>query len=209
MGAEVEVLKGDWRRAIRPSEVEARLRKDKDHTIKAILAVQVDTASGAYNDIEAIGKAIKASGHPALFMVDAVASLGCMPFQMDAWGIDVAMSGSQKGLMAPPGLGCVAANNRAREVQKTAGLRTPYWDWTAREGAEHYQKYAGTAPVHLLFALRQAIDMLLAEKLENVFLRHRLLAETVGRAVGVWPKARCSASTSPNPPSDRIRSRPW
>src|SRR3954465_2171047 len=81
MGAEVEVLKGDWRRAIRPAEVEARLRQDKAHTIKAVLAVQVDTASGAYNDIEAIGKAIKASGHPALFMVDAVASLGCMPFE--------------------------------------------------------------------------------------------------------------------------------
>jgi len=109
MGADVEVLKGDWRRAIRPAEVEARLRQDKDHKIKAILAVQVDTASGAYNDIEAIGKAIKATGHPALFMVDAVASLGCMPFEMDAWGVDVAMSGSQKGLMAPPGLGFVAA----------------------------------------------------------------------------------------------------
>jgi alanine-glyoxylate transaminase/serine-glyoxylate transaminase/serine-pyruvate transaminase len=186
MGAEVEVLKGDWRRAVRPSEVEARLKLDKDHRIKAILAVQVDTASGAVNDIEAIGKAIKAAGHPALFMVDAVASLGCMPFEMDAWGVDVAMSGSQKGLMAPPGLGFVAANDRARDVHKSAGLRTPYWDWTEREGSEHYQKYAGTAPVHLLFALRQSIDMLLDEKLENVFLRHRLLAEAVRRAVGVW-----------------------
>ena len=85
-------------------------------SIKAILVVQVDTASGVVNDIEAIGKAIKAAGHPALFMVDAVASLGCMPFEMDAWGVDVAMSGSQKGLMTPPGLGFVAANDRAREV---------------------------------------------------------------------------------------------
>src|SRR5438046_1662218 len=186
MGAEVEVLKGDWRRAIRPAEVESRLRQDKHHAIKAILAVQVDTASGAYNDIEAIGKAIKAAGHPALFMVDAGASLGCMPFEMDAWGVDVAMSGSQKGLMAPPGLGFVAANDRAREVHKTAGLRTPYWDWTEREGPEHYRKYAGTAPVHLLFALRQALDMLYAEGLENVFLRHRLLAEAVRRSVAVW-----------------------
>src|SRR6202161_485539 len=186
MGAEVEVLEGDWRRAIRPAEVEARLRQDKDHSIKAILAVQVDTASGAFNDIEAIGKAIKAAGHPALFMVDAVASLGCMPFEMDAWGIDVAMSGSQKGLMAPPGLGLVAAHDRAPDGDKTAGLRTPSWDWTEREGAEHYRKYAGTAPVHLLFALRQSIDMLFAEKLENVFLRHRLLAEAVRRAVAVW-----------------------
>jgi alanine-glyoxylate transaminase / serine-glyoxylate transaminase / serine-pyruvate transaminase len=186
MGADVEVLKGDWRRAIRPAEVEARLRQDKNHEIKAILAVQVDTASGAYNDIEAIGKAIKATGHPALFMVDAVASLGCMPFEMDAWGVDVAMSGSQKGLMTPPGLGFVAANDRAREVHKKANLRTPYWDWTERDGIEHYRKYAGTAPIHLLFALRQAVDMLFAEKLENTFLRHRLLAEAVRRAVAVW-----------------------
>src|SRR5437868_344806 len=124
MGAEVEVLKGDWRRAIRPAEVEARLRQDKDHAIKAILAVQVDTASGAYNDIEAIGKAIKASGHPALFMVDAVASLGCMPFEMDAWGIDVAMSRSHEGLMTPPGLGFVAGNDRARQGDKTATRST-------------------------------------------------------------------------------------
>src|SRR3982075_4662342 len=182
MGADVEVLKGDWRRAIRAGEVEARLRADKGHTIKAILAVQVDTASGACNDIEAIGKAVKASGHPALFMVDAVASLGCMPFEMDQWGIDVTMSGSQKGLMTPPGLGFVAANDRAREVHKTANLRTPYWDWTDREGEQHYQKYAGTPPEHLLFGVRQALDMLFEEGLDNVFRRHWLLAEGGGGA---------------------------
>ena len=186
MGAEVEVLKGDWRRAIRPAEVEARLRQDKSHSIKAVLAVQVDTASGAFNDIEAIGKAIKAAGHPALYMVDTVASLGCMPFEMDAWGVDVAMSGSQKGLMTPPGLGFVAASDRAREVHRHANMRTPYWDWTERDGPEHYRKYAGTAPVHLLFALRQAINMLFEEGLENAHLRHRLLAEAVRRAVGTW-----------------------
>ena len=112
---------------------------------------QIDTASGVVNDIAAIGQAIRAAGHDALLMVDAVASLGCMPFEMDAWGVDVAMSGSQKGMMTPPGLGFVAANDRAREVHKTAGLRTPYWDWTDREGDQHYQKYAGTPPEHLLF----------------------------------------------------------
>jgi alanine-glyoxylate transaminase / serine-glyoxylate transaminase / serine-pyruvate transaminase len=186
MGAEVEVLKGDWRRAVRPDDVEARLRADKRREIKAILLAQVDTASGVFNDVEAIGKAIRAAGHPALFMVDAVASLGCMPFEMDKWGIDVAMSGSQKGLMTPPGLGFVAANDRAQAVHKTANLRTPYWDWSEREGTEHYRKYAGTAPVHLLFALRQAIDMLFEERLDNVFRRHQLLAEAVRRAVAVW-----------------------
>ncbi|SFL36289.1 alanine-glyoxylate transaminase / serine-glyoxylate transaminase / serine-pyruvate transaminase [Bradyrhizobium sp. NFR13] len=186
MGVEVQSLKGDWNRAIRPAEVEATLRQDTRHEIKAVLAVQIDTASGAFNDIEAIGKAIKAAGHPALFMVDTVASLGCMPFEMDAWGIDVAMSGSQKGLMTPPGLGYVAANDRAREIHKTANLRTPYWDWTERDGDEHYRKHSGTAPVHLMFAQRQAIDMLFDEKLVNVFQRHRLLAEAVRRAVAVW-----------------------
>jgi alanine-glyoxylate transaminase / serine-glyoxylate transaminase / serine-pyruvate transaminase len=186
MGAEVEVLKGDWRRAVRPEEVEARLARDKEHTIKAILVAQIDTASGVVNDIEAIGKAIRAVGHPALYMVDTVASLGCMPFSMDDWGIDVAMSGSQKGLMTPPGLGFVATNDRAFDVHKRANMRTPYWDWTEREGTEHYRKYAGTAPVHLLFGLRQAIDMLFEEGLDNAFTRHRLLAEAVRRAVGVW-----------------------
>src|SRR6201994_1356835 len=171
MGAEVEVLKGDWHSAIRPAAVEARLRQDKSHSIKAVLAVQVDTASSAYNDIEAIGKAIRASGHPALYMVDTVASLGCMPFQMDAWGVDVAMSGSQKGLMTPPGLGFVAANDRAQEVHKKANMRTPYWCWTEREGTEHYRRYAGTAPVHLLLAMRKAGDMLVAEGVGNVFRR--------------------------------------
>src|SRR5260370_765923 len=173
MGAEVEVLKGDWRRAIRPSEVEERLRQDQDPNIKAILAGPVHTPSRPSNSIPANANAIKAAGHPALFMVDAVASLACMPFEMDAWGVDVAMSGSQKGLMAPPGLGFVAANDRAREVHKTAGLRTPYWDWTEREGSEHYPKYAGTAPVHLLFPLRQATAILLDEHPDNVFPPHR------------------------------------
>jgi alanine-glyoxylate transaminase/serine-glyoxylate transaminase/serine-pyruvate transaminase len=186
MGAEVEVLNGDWRRAVRAEEVEARLRKDKDHTIKAIVVAQIDTASGVVNDIEAIGKAIKRSGHPALYMVDTVASLACMPFEMDKWGVDVAMSGSQKGLMTPPGLGFVAANDRAQAVHKTANMRTPYWCWTEREGTEHYRRYAGTAPVHLLFALRQAIDMIFAEGLPNVFRRHELLGEAVRRAVAVW-----------------------
>jgi alanine-glyoxylate transaminase / serine-glyoxylate transaminase / serine-pyruvate transaminase len=186
MGAEVEVLKGDWRRAVRPDEVEARLRADKDHEIKAILVAQIDTASGVVNDIQAIGNAVKAAGHPALYMVDAVASLACMPFEMDKWGIDVAMSGSQKGLMTPPGLGFVAASDKAKNAHKSADMRTPYWDWTEREGTEHYRRYAGTAPVHLLFAMRQAVDMLFAEGLENVFERHRLLAEAVRRAVAVW-----------------------
>ena len=188
LGVDVEVLKCDWHRAVRPAEVEARLREDKSGTIKAILAVQIDTSSGVANDIAAVGRVIKAARHDALFMVDTVASLGCVPFEMDAWGVDVALSGSQKGLMAPPGLSFVAASNRAREVHQKAGLRTPYWDWTARDGESHYQKYAGTPPEHLMFALRQALDMLFEEGIDNVYLRHRLLAEAVRRAVAEWRK---------------------
>src|SRR3954464_11702884 len=189
MGAEVEILKGGMRRAVRPAEVEAHLKADKakgGKTIKAVLVAQVDTASGVVNDIAAIGQAIRAAGPDALLMVGAVASLGCMPFEMDAWGVDVAMSGSQKGMMTPPGLGFVVANDRAREMHKTAGLRTPYWDWTDREGELHYLKYCGTPPEHLLFGLRQALDLLFEEGLDNVHRRHRLLAEAVRRAVGVW-----------------------
>jgi alanine-glyoxylate transaminase/serine-glyoxylate transaminase/serine-pyruvate transaminase len=186
LGADVEVLEGGWQRAVRPDEVEARLRADTERSIKAILVAQVDTASGVVNDIEAIGKAIRAAGHDALFMVDAVASLGCMPFEMDAWSVDVAMAGSQKGLMSPPGLGFVAANERARLAHQQAGLRTPYWDWTARDGKIHYQRYAGTPPEHLMFALRAALDMIFTEGLDAIFLRHRLLAEAVRRAVAVW-----------------------
>jgi alanine-glyoxylate transaminase / serine-glyoxylate transaminase / serine-pyruvate transaminase len=193
LGAEVEILPGDFRRAVRPDAVEARLKADAKGAISAILVTQVDTASGVVNDIEAIGQAIRAAGHHALLMVDAVASLACMPFEMDAWGVDVAMSGSQKGLMTPPGLGFVAAGPRARAAHARATMRTRYWDWTAREGELHYHKYAGTPPQHLLFALRAALDLILAEGLEHVFRRHRLLAEATRRAVGTWAEGQAIA----------------
>jgi alanine-glyoxylate transaminase/serine-glyoxylate transaminase/serine-pyruvate transaminase len=186
LGAEAEVLPGDFRRAVRPGQVEARLKRDGARAIKAVLVVQVDTASGVVNDIPAIAGAIRAAGHDALLMVDTVASLGCMPFEMDAWGVDVAMAAAQKGLMTPPGLAFVAAGPRARAAHRRAGLRTPYWDWTAREGEEHYHKYAGTAPVHLLFALRAALDLLFAEGLETAFARHRLLAGAAHAAIAAW-----------------------
>jgi alanine-glyoxylate transaminase / serine-glyoxylate transaminase / serine-pyruvate transaminase len=186
LGAEVEILPGDFRRAVKPEAVEARLKADARREIKAILVAQIDTASGVINDIKAIAEAVRAAGHDALLMVDAVASLGCVPFEMDAWGVDVAMAGSQKGLMTPPGLGFTAAGPRAREAHKKANLRSPYWDWTLRDGELHYQKYAGTPPEHLLFALRAALDLIFAEGLQNVFHRHRLLAEATRRAVGTW-----------------------
>ena len=193
MGAEIEVLPQDIRRAVDPAAVEARLRKDDSHAIKAIMVVQIDTASGVVNDLAAIRKAIDAAKHPALLMVDTVASLGCMPFEMDAWGIDVAMAGSQKGLMTPPGIALVAANDKAKAAHKTAGMRTLYWDWTAREGGEHYNKYCGTPPMHTVFGLRKAIDMIFAEGLENVHRRHALLAEATRRAVMRWEEGQVLA----------------
>jgi alanine-glyoxylate transaminase/serine-glyoxylate transaminase/serine-pyruvate transaminase len=186
LGLEVETLPGSWRRAVGPAALEMRLRDDRAGRIKAVLVVQVDTASGVVNDIPAIRRAIDAAGHDALLMVDAIASLATMPFEMDAWRVDVAVAGSQKGLMTPPGLSFVAAGRKGLAAHRSAGLRTRYWDWTERDGEQHYQKYCGTPPEHLLFGLRKALDLLLEEGLDNVFRRHRLLAEAVRRAVEVW-----------------------
>jgi len=186
LGIEVEVLPGGWRRAVDAGALEARLRADTSHEIKAVLVVQIDTASSVVNDIPALRRAIEAAGHPALYMVDAIASLATMPFEMDDWGVDVAVTGSQKGLMTPPGLSFVAAGERAVAVHPQAGLRTAYWDWTRREGKVHYNKFCGTPPEHMLFGLRKSFDMLFEEGLENVIERHRLLAGAVHRAAEVW-----------------------
>lgn len=193
MGAEVEVLHQSGRKAVDPDAVTARLVADTRHTIKAIMVVQIDTATGVVNDLPAIRRAIDSAGHPALLMVDTVASLGTMPFEMDAWGVDVAMAGSQKGLMTPPGLAFVAAGPKAMAAHKSAGMRTMYWDWTFRDGPEHYQKYCGTPPEHTVFGLRKAIDILLAEGLESAFRRHALLAEATRRAVAKWAEGQILA----------------
>lgn len=189
LGLDVDVLEGDWRKAVDPTRLEARLKEDTEGTIAAILVVQVDTASGVWNDIAALRQAIDAAGHKALFMVDTMASLGCIPFDMDGWAVDVALTGSQKGLMTPPGLSFVAAGPRAVEAHGTADLRVNYLDWTFRNGPAHYQKYCGTPPEHLLFAFRAALDLIDKEGLENVWRRHSLLAEATRRAVGEWSRA--------------------
>jgi alanine-glyoxylate transaminase/serine-glyoxylate transaminase/serine-pyruvate transaminase len=186
LGIEMEVLPAPARRAIDPNMVEARLRADDGHGIKAVLCVQVDTASSLYNDIAAIRAAIDAAGHPALFMVDVIASQGCMRYEMDAWGVDVTVGGSQKGLMTPPGLGFNWANEKALAAHRSADLRTQYWDWSLRRERPHYRKYCGTAPIHHIFALRAALDILNAEGLENIWKRHRTLANGVRAAVEAW-----------------------
>jgi alanine-glyoxylate transaminase/serine-glyoxylate transaminase/serine-pyruvate transaminase len=205
LGVKVEVLKGNVRRAVDPAAVTQRLAADTAREIKAVLVVQIDTASGIVNDIAAIRRAIDAAGHPALLMVDCVASLGCMPFEMDAWGIDVAMAGSQKGLMTPPGLAFVAANERAHAAHQRADLRTRYWDWTFRQGQVHYQKYGGTPPEHLLFGLRKALDLLLDEGLERAARRHALLAEATRQAVGRWAEGQVLAFNA-TVPAERANS---
>ena len=199
LGVEMEVLEAEPQRAVSPEALEQRLRADSAGEIKAILVVQVDTASGIVNDIPALGAAIEASGHGALFMVDAIASLGSMPFEMDDWGVDVAVAGAQKGLMMTPGLSFIAARERALAAHANAGLRTRYWDWTVREGDLHYMKYCGTPPVHLLFGLRKSLDMLFEEGLENAFRRHELLAGATQAAVGRWSQGGALAFNVPEP----------
>ncbi len=188
LGLEVEVLPGAWDRGVDPARLEERLKRDTAHEIAAILVVQVDTASGVWNDIASLRKAIDAAAHPALYMVDTIASLACMPFEMDAWGVDVALTGSQKGLMSPPGLSFVAASPKADAAHETADLRTNYTDWTFRQGPEHYQKYCGTPPEHLLFAFRRAVELIQEEGLEQVWHRHARLAEATRRAIAAWSK---------------------
>jgi alanine-glyoxylate transaminase / serine-glyoxylate transaminase / serine-pyruvate transaminase len=187
LGCEVEVLHARPRCPVDPGAVEARLRADRGHEIRAVLVVQIDTASGVWNDIAAIRRAIDAAGHPALYMVDTIASLGCVPYEMDEWGVDVTVGGSQKGLMVPPGLGFVWAGEKAIAAHAKADMRTPYWDWTARmaEGA-HYYRYCGTAPVQHIHALREALDMIFDEGLEAVWARHQVFADATRAAVEAW-----------------------
>ena len=146
-----------------------------------------DTASSARNDVPAVRAALDATDHPALLMVDCIASMGCEPFEMDAWGVDVTLAASQKGLMTPPGLGFVWPGPRALEAHATADMRTRYWDWTFRlqEGPQ-YLRFCGTAPVSHVFAIREALAMIDEEGLENRWRRHHVLASAVRAAVDAW-----------------------
>jgi alanine-glyoxylate transaminase/serine-glyoxylate transaminase/serine-pyruvate transaminase len=186
-GLQVEMITARPGRAIDPAVVEERLRRDTAHEISAILMVHVDTASSVRNDVAAIRRAIDAAGHPALLMVDCIASLGCEPFEMDAWGVDVTIAASQKGLMTPPGLGLVWAGPRALDAHASADMRTRYWDWTYRtEDGPYYLRFCGTPPVSQLFGLREALRMIGEEGLEERWARHAALADAVRAAVDVW-----------------------
>ena len=189
LGLLVEVIEGDWRHAIDPGQVEAHLRRDRSGRIKAVLAVQVDTGTGIANDIAAIRAAIDAAGHPALLVADTIASLAAMPFDMDSWGVDVAIAASQKALMCPPGLAILTASDRALERSATLTRRQRYWDWTFRRGDEFYMQFCGTMPEHLFFGLREALDIVAEQGLPAICRRHALLAGAVHRAVEVWAEA--------------------
>jgi len=167
------------------TRAEAALRAEPQ--ARAVMVTHVDTATSAKNDVAAIRRLMDDLGHPGLLMVDCIASLGCDEFRMDAWGVDVMIAASQKGLMTPPGLGLVFFSDKAKEAAKTSDLRSPYWDWAPRSDAQYfYENWYGTAPTHHLFGLREAVTMIHEEGLENVWARHAKLASAVWAAAGAW-----------------------
>ena len=187
MGVQVEVMDFGKSDPVDMGRVEARLREDKAGRIKAVFTTHVDTSSSVLTDIPALRAAIDAAGHPALLGVDCIASLGCDAYHMDAWGVDLTVAASQKGLMTPPGMSFVWFSEKARAAGADADLRTPYWDWRGRaEPAEFWQYWAGTAPTHHLFGLREALSMLHEEGLPNVWARHEVLARAVWAAFDAW-----------------------
>ncbi len=189
LNLQIETLPGDWRRAIRPEAVEKRLKQDKEGIIKGVLLVHTETATGITCDIPSIRASIDITGHPALLVVDTVAAVGTTDYRMDEWGVDITVGASQKGLMMAPGLGIIAANERALKAHDQCSMPRSYWDWKTRMEAEHYRKFCGTAPQLMVFGLREALDMLFEEGLETVFERHRVLARATQIAVEVWGQA--------------------
>ncbi len=189
-GLSVETITAEPGRAVEPASVEARLRADRAGEIAAVLIAHADTASSVRNDIASIRAAIDAAGHGALLMVDAIATIGCEPFEMDDWGVDVTVGASQTGLMGPPGLSFVWAGRRAHAAHASAGMRTRYWDWTARsEDGPYYRRFCGTPPVSHLYGLREALRMVADEGMEARWRRHRALANAVRAAVEAWEPA--------------------
>lgn len=187
LGAEVELIDFGRRTALDANRVADALAADKEYRIKAVLAVCVDTATGIRNDVAALRSALDAAGHPALLMADCIASLGCDPFEMDGWGVDVTLAASQKGLMSPPGLGFLWVGERARAARDRLDGVGPYWDWRPRIDPQgFYQHFGGTAPTHHLFALRAALDMIAEEGLEAIWARHATLARAVWAAAETW-----------------------
>ena len=188
LGVKTETIEFGVRSDIDAARVAERLAADTERRIKAVIAVHVDTASSVRNDIGSLADAIRAAGHPALLLVDAIAGLACDDFHMDSWGADVVLAGSQKGLMLPPGLAFVFFSDRAKRAGSGAGLRTPYWDWNRRvEPEEFYQTFCGTAPTQHIFGLRESLNMILEEEgLDATLRRHAVLARALWAAAEAW-----------------------
>ena len=188
LGLEIATVENDWRTAIVPDDVEEVLRADTAHKIKAVLMVHTETATGVTSDVPAVRRAIDAAGHPALLVVDAIASWLTTELPMSEWGVDVIVGASQKGLMLPPGLSFTAVGPKALETTKRCKTLREYWSWDARLGFEQYRRFCGTAPEHMIFGLREAIAIVAEEGLDNVFARHARLADAARLCVGEWAK---------------------
>ena len=183
---DVDFVPGDWRTGVDPKIVEKKLSEDKNHEIKAVLVTHNETSTGIKSQVEEVRKAIDSAKHPALFMVDTISSLGSYNYDHQKWKVDVTVGGSQKGLMCPPGLSFNAISPKALEAYKKSNLTKSYFDWGQMLENNKNGFYPYTPAVNLLYALNEAVDMLLEEGLENVFKRHKRHADATRIAVETW-----------------------
>jgi len=186
LGLVVDFLPGDWRHGADPATVEARLRADGAGSIKAVCLVHNETSTGVVTRVPAVREAIDRTGHAALLLVDTISSLGSIDYRHDAWRVDVTVAGSQKGLMLPPGLSFNAISAKALAAARGARLPRSYWDWSEMLAINATGYFPYTPATNLLYGLHEALDMLFAEGLDQVFARHERLAEATRRAVRGW-----------------------
>ena len=186
IGLQPEFIASDWRVGADPTKIEARLREDKAHEIKAVCVVHNETSTGCITLINEVRRAIDAAGHPALLMVDTISSLGSIDYRHDEWGVDVTVGGSQKGLMLPPGLSFNALGDKALAAAKQSKMPKSYWGWDEMIAANKSGFFPYTPATNMLYALGEAIDMLHEEGLDNVFARHDRHAEATRRAARAW-----------------------
>ena len=191
-GIDVIVQDEEWGTGANPDRIEEALRADKNHEIKAVMVVHNETATGVTSDVGAVRRAIDNAKHPAMLFVDGVSSLASLDFRMDEWGVDCAISGSQKGLMLPAGLGIIAVSPKALAAMKTAKCRRCYFDFTDHMKANPSGYFPYTPALPLLYGLRESLAILQEEGLENVFARHHHLAEGARAAVKAWGLKLCA-----------------